>query len=123
MTGVAVVRAKHVACCASGPFAALAGLHVSMVTLTGDPGIGPAYTLNSIAPVVLGRVALSGDVGSPVGALVGALILKTISSLMFVSGLPPLAQPLFERLVLAVAIALGAIGMFRVQSRPEWFRR
>ena len=93
-----------------------------MVTLTGDPNIGPSYTLNSIAAVVLGGVALSGGVGSPIGAVIGALILKTISSLMFFSGLPPLAQPFFEGLILATAIALGALGVFRVRSRLELYR-
>ena len=122
MTGVRVTRAKLAAYGASGTFAALAGLYVSMVTLTGDPGIGPAYTLNSIAAVVLGGIALSGGVGSPLGAVVGALILKTISSLMFFSGLPPLAQPFFEGLVLALAIVLGAFGMINVRNRLELFR-
>jgi ribose transport system permease protein len=121
MTGVRVGQVKLTAYCASGIFAALAGLYVSMVTLTGDPAIGPAYTLNSIAAVVLGGVALSGGVGSPLGAVLGALILKTISSLMFFSGLPPLAQPFFEGLVLAVAIALGALGVFRLRNRLELF--
>jgi len=122
MTGVRVDRVKLAAYGASGIFSALAGLYVSMVTLTGDPAIGPAYTLNSIAAVVLGGIALSGGVGSPVGAVAGALILKTISSLMFFSGLPPLAQPFFEGLVLAVAIALGALGVFRIRNRLELFR-
>lgn len=122
MTGVRVGQVKLAAYGASGTFAALTGLYVSMVTLTGDPGIGPAYTLNSIAAVVLGGISLSGGVGSPLGAVVGALILKTISSLMFFSGLPPLAQPFFEGLVLAVAIALGAFGMLQVRNRLELFR-
>ena len=101
-------------CSSPGCFAQFLYLHTGKVfTLTGDPNIGPSYTLNSIAAVVLGGVALSGGVGSPVGAVIGALILKTISSLMFFSGLPPLAQPFFEGLILATAIALGALGVFR----------
>ena len=104
-----------------GLFAALAGLYVSMITLTGDPNVGPPYTLNSIAAVVIGGVALSGGVGSPLGAALGAFILKTISGLMFFSGLPPLAQPFFEGAILAIAIALGAFGMLRVRSRLERF--
>ncbi|MDG4876254.1 ABC transporter permease [Mesorhizobium sp. WSM4935] len=122
MTGLRVNRLKLVAYSSSGFVAALAGIYVSMVTLTGDPNIGPSYTLNSIAAVVLGGVALSGGVGSPIGAVIGALILKTISSLMFFSGLPPLAQPFFEGLILATAIALGALGVFRVRSRLELYR-
>ncbi|CDX30378.1 Inner-membrane translocator [Mesorhizobium sp. ORS 3359] len=122
MTGLRVNRLKLFAYASSGFIAALAGIYVSMVTLTGDPNIGPSYTLNSIAAVVLGGVALSGGVGSPIGAVIGALILKTISSLMFFSGLPPLAQPFFEGLILATAIALGALGVFRVRSRLELYR-
>lgn len=121
MTGVRVPTVTLAAYGLGGLFAALAGLYVSMVTLTGDPNIGPAYTLNSIAAVVIGGVALSGGVGSPLGAALGAFILKTISALMFFSGLPPLAQPFFEGAILAVAIVLGALGMLRVRSRLERF--
>jgi ribose transport system permease protein len=121
MTGIRVQLVTLSAYGLAGLFSALAGLYVSMVTLTGDPNIGPPYTLNSIAAVVLGGVALSGGVGSPLGAALGAFILKTISGLMFFSGLPPLAQPFFEGAILAIAIALGALGMLRVRSRLERF--
>jgi len=121
MSGVRVSLVTLSAYALAGLFAALAGLYVSMVTLTGDPNIGPAYTLNSIAAVVIGGVALSGGVGSPLGAVLGAFILKTISGLMFFSGLPPLAQPFFEGAILAIAIMLGALGMLRVRSRLERF--
>ena len=122
MTGLRVNQLKLIAYGSSGFIAALAGIYVSMVTLTGDPNIAPSYTLNSIGAIVLGGVALSGGVGNPIGAVIGALILKTISSLMFFSGLPPLAQPFFEGLILATAIALGALGVFRVRSRLELYR-
>jgi ribose/xylose/arabinose/galactoside ABC-type transport system permease subunit len=121
MTGIRVPAVTLTAYALGGLFAALAGLYVSMLTLTGDPNIGPAYTLNSIAAVVIGGVALSGGVGSPLGAALGAFILKTIAALMFFSGLPPLAQPFFEGAILAIAIMLGAIGMLRVRSRLERF--
>jgi len=104
-----------------GLFAGLAGLYFSFVTTTGDAGIGPNYTLNSIAAVVLGGVALRGGVGTLTGALAGAFILKTIGSLMFFSGLPPLAQPFIEGLILAGAIAIGGAGVLRVKNRLEVF--
>ncbi len=121
MTGIRVPAATLAAYAIGGFFAALAGLYISMVTQTGDPNIGPAYTLNSIAAVVIGGVALSGGVGTPLGAVLGAFTLKTISALMFFSGLPPLAQPFFEGAILAIAIVLGALGMLRVRSRLERF--
>ena len=121
MTGVRVPAVTLAAYTLGGVLASFAGLYVSMVTLTGDPNIGPSYTLNSIAAVVIGGVALSGGVGSPLGAALGAFTLKTISALMFFSGLPPLAQPFFEGAILAAAIVLGALGMLRVRSRLDRF--
>lgn len=106
-----------------GLFAGLAGLYFSFVTTTGDAGIGPNYTLNSIAAVVLGGVALRGGVGTLSGAMSGAFILTTIGSLMFFSGLPPLAQPFIEGLILAGAIAIGGAGVLRVKNRLEVFAK
>ena len=121
MTGLQTGLVKLAAYAAGGFFAGAAGFFVSMVTLTGDAGVGTSYTLNSIAAVVLGGVALSGGIGNPLGAVVGALILKTISSLMFFTGLPPLAQPFFEGAILAIAIVLGALNVFRHRSRLQAF--
>jgi ribose/xylose/arabinose/galactoside ABC-type transport system permease subunit len=121
MTGLRTGAVKLASYATGGFFAGAAGFFVAMVTLTGDAGVGPSYTLNSIAAVVLGGVALSGGVGSPMGAVVGALILKTISSLMFFTGLPPLAQPFFEGAILAIAIVLGALNVFRHRSRLQAF--
>ncbi|MEM6658519.1 MAG: ABC transporter permease [Pseudomonadota bacterium] len=106
----------------AGVFAGLAGLFYSFVTTTGDAGIGPGFTLNSIAAVVLGGVLLRGGVGSLIGALAGAFILKTIASLMFFSGIPSLAQPLFEGLILAGAIAIGGADVLRVRNKLEVFK-
>ena len=105
----------------AGVFAGLAGLFYSFVTTTGDAGIGPGFTLNSIAAVVLGGVLLRGGVGSLVGALAGAFILKTIASLLFFSGIPSLAQPLFEGLILAGAIAFGGADVLRARYKLEVF--
>lgn len=106
-----------------GLFAGLAGLYFSFVTTTGDAGIGPNFTLNSIAAVVLGGVALRGGVGTLTGAVAGAFILKTIGALMFFSGLPSLAQPFVEGLILAAAIAIGGADVLRVKNRLEVFGR
>ncbi|MEM9640878.1 MAG: ABC transporter permease [Pseudomonadota bacterium] len=105
----------------AGVFGGLAGLYYSFVTTTGDAGIAAGFTLNSIAAVVLGGVLLRGGVGSLVGALAGAFILKTIASLMFFSGIPSLAQPLFEGLILALAIAIGGADVLRAKNRLEVF--
>ena len=122
-SGTPIKLVKVSAYVIAGLFAAFGGLFVGFVTTTGDAGIGPNYTLNSIAAVVLGGVALRGGVGTLVGAVIGAFILRTIAALMFFSGLPPLAQPLVEGAILAAAIAIGSADILRVKNRLEVFGR
>ncbi|WP_299632068.1 ABC transporter permease [uncultured Roseobacter sp.] len=122
-SGMPVARIRLASFALGGLFAGLAGLYFSLVTTTGDAGIGPNFTLNSIAAVVLGGVALRGGVGTLTGAIAGAFILKTIGALMFFSGLPPLAQPFVEGLILAAAIAIGGADVLRVKNKLEVFGR
>lgn len=122
-SGISVGVIRLASFALGGFFAGLAGLYFSFVTTTGDASIGPNFTLNSIAAVVLGGVLLRGGIGTMTGAIAGAFILKTISALMFFSGLPPLAQPLIEGLILAGAIAIGGADVLRVKNRLEVFSR
>ncbi|THV12333.1 ABC transporter permease [Rhizobium rhizophilum] len=121
LTGINTTSMRISAHVLGGLMAGMAGLYVSMVTMTGDAGIGPTYTLNSIAAIVLGGVSLAGGIGTAVGVAVGAMLLKTVASLMFFSGLPPLAQPFFEGLILALAIAFGSVGVLRVRNKLKLF--
>ena len=77
-----------------------------------------AYTLNSIAAVVIGGTALTGGSGGAFGSLVGALVLRAISFNFRIFDVPPLLQPLFEGLVLLAAVSLGAGRVFRVTQPP-----
>ena len=82
---------------------------------------GCADTLISLAAVVLGGVSLFGGRGSAIGAIFGALAFRTIGDLLFVFDLEPLWQPLFQGVVLLVAVSLGAFALLRVRNRLEWF--
>ncbi|MEO0386626.1 MAG: ABC transporter permease [Pseudomonadota bacterium] len=121
-SGIDTDRVRLAAFALAGLFGGFAGLFYSFVTTTGDAGIAAGFTLNSIAAVVLGGVLLRGGTGSLIGALMGAFILKTIAALMFFSGIPSLAQPLFEGLILAAAIAIGSADVLRSRNRLEVFR-
>lgn len=121
LTGINTTAMRISAHVLGGLMAGMAGLYVSMVTMTGDAGIGPSYTLNSIAAIVLGGVSLAGGIGTAIGVAVGSMLLKTVASLMFFSGLPPLAQPFFEGLILALAIAFGSVGVLRVRNKLKLF--
>jgi ribose transport system permease protein len=123
MSGVPIRRAKFAAYALSGLLAAMGGLFLTFFTYTGEAAYasGNAYTLFSIAAVVLGGVSLFGGRGSAVGAIFGALAFRTIGDLLFVFNLDALWQPLFQGLILLVAVSLGAFGLFRVRNRLEWF--
>ena len=58
--------------------AATAAFFLSSQVLVGDPNVGLAYTLTSIAAAVLGGASLAGGRGSYVGAVIGAVFLTEI---------------------------------------------
>ena len=100
-------------------FAAIGGLFLGFQTFSGDALIGVPYTLNSIAAVVIGGTSLYGGVGGVIGSIFGAYILRTINGVMFFAGAPPLAQPLFEGIILLGAVALAALRVVRIRNRLE----
>ena len=100
------------------------GLYLAIQTSSGNADIqqAGAYTLNSIAAVVLGGTSLLGGVGSAVGSLIGAGILRVISFYFRILDIDPLLQPLIEGVVLLVAVSFGAIRTLRVKNKLDLFR-
>lgn len=123
MSGVPIKRAKFAAYTLSGLLASMGGLYLTFFTYTGEAAYasGSAYTLFSIAAVVLGGVSLFGGRGSAIGAIFGAFAFRTIGDLLFVFSFDPLWQPLFQGVVLLLAVSIGAFGLIRVRNRLEWF--
>jgi ribose transport system permease protein len=121
LSGLDIRRAKLTAYALSGLLASLAGLLLTCLTWSGEASapIGGTYTLNSIAAVVIGGVSLFGGVGSAIGAVFGAFVLRTIEDLLFVFDLPPLWQPLFQGTVLLVAVSLGALRLLKLRNRLD----
>jgi ribose transport system permease protein len=124
MSGLPINQAKLAAFTLGGFFAGCAGLYLAIQTGSGNADIpqAGAYTLNSIAAVVLGGVSLMGGVGSVVGALIGALIIRALSFYFRILSIDPLLQPLVEGIVLLAAVSLGALRTLRVKNRLELFR-
>ena len=123
MSGVPVQRAKFMVYLLSGLLASVAGLFLTCVTSSGEASAanGSTYTLYSIAAVVLGGVSLFGGSGSAIGAIFGALMFRTIGDLLFVFDLDPLWQPLFQGVVLTLAVGLGSARLLRVRNRLELY--
>ncbi len=124
MSGLPVARAKIAAFTLAGFFASCGGLYLAIQTSSGNADVtqAGAYTLNSIAAVVLGGTSLLGGIGGAIGSLIGAGILRVISFYFRILSIDPLLQPLIEGLVLLAAVSLGALRTFRVKNKLELFR-
>jgi len=131
MSGIKVWRSKLAAYMLGGFFAGCGGLYLAVQTGSGNADIpqAGAYTLNSIAAVVIGGTSLFGGAGGVIGSVFGASALRAISfcfrvfdttgPLGFLSN--PLLQPIFEGVILLVAVSLGAARVFRVRNRLSLF--
>lgn len=124
MSGLPIARAKIAAFTLGGFFAACGGLYLAIQTSSGNADLqqAGAYTLNSIAAVVLGGTSLLGGVGGAVASLVGAAILRVISFYFRILDIDPLLQPLIEGMVLLIAVSFGAIRTLRVKNKLDLFR-
>ena len=124
MSGLPIERAKIAAFTLAGFFAGCGGLFLAIQTSSGNADIpqAGAYTLNSIASVVIGGTSLLGGTGSAIGSIFGAMILRVISFLFRIFDIAPLLQPLFEGLILLAAVSIGALRVLRVKNTLELFR-
>ncbi|MDX8435281.1 ABC transporter permease [Mesorhizobium abyssinicae] len=105
-SGVPVDMARVAAYAISGLLSTSAGLFVAAQTGSGDPVIGNAFTLNSIAAAVLGGIGFLGGQGTMRGALAGSLLLSLMISVMFFLGFTPVAQYVAQGLIIIGAVAI-----------------
>jgi ribose transport system permease protein len=106
-SGLAVTRIRIQGYVLCGFFAALAALAITGATASGDPRVGAAMTLNSVAAVVLGGTALSGGTGTVLGSIIGALIIALIESLVYFVGIPSDWQNLSKGVAILLALMIG----------------
>jgi ribose transport system permease protein len=123
-SGIPIGRVKIVVYALSGLLASIAGLLLTFVTYSGEASssIGGTYTLNSIASVVIGGTSLMGGFGSAIGSILGAFVLRSIEDLLFVMDLDPLWQPLFQGVILLIAVSLGAFRLLKLKNRLTLFQ-
>lgn len=124
MSGVPINRAKVLAYALSGLLAAIAGLLLTAITYSGAAKMAIAndYTLNSIGAVVIGGTSLFGGVGSAVGSIFGAFVMRTVGDLLIVFDINPVLQPLFVGVVLLVAVCIGSLRVLRIKNKLDLYR-
>ncbi|HWC67418.1 MAG TPA: ABC transporter permease [Acidimicrobiales bacterium] len=118
LSGVRIARTRVLAYSIGGLFAGFAGLVVTASTGGGEPRatIGTNATLNSVAAVVLGGVALTGGVGGLVGPVLAALCLTLIPAIMLGLGWDP-SNAETARGVIIILVVLVA-GLLQSRKRP-----
>jgi ribose/xylose/arabinose/galactoside ABC-type transport system permease subunit len=80
--GWSLLRARVALYGLAGVFGVLAGLALTGLNTTGDANVGTQYTLTSIAAVIVGGSEFFGGIVSPVGAVIGSMIMLLTGSLL-----------------------------------------
>lgn len=123
MSGLAIGRSRFAAYSFAGVLSAAGGLLLALISLSGEASAsqGGLYTLNSIAAVAIGGTSLFGGSGGMIGSILGALVLRTISDLLFVFNAPALWQPLFQGFILLGAVCVGGLRVLRRKNHLDVF--
>lgn len=109
LIGIPVSRTKWIAFILSGLFAALAGfLYASRVGFV-TPTDGNGYEMTAIAACVIGGIALTGGTGSVLGAVLRAIIMSSVSSILVFLGFSSNYNNVINGLMLIVIVVVGTI--------------
>ncbi|MDT3378465.1 ABC transporter permease [Labrys portucalensis] len=109
MLGIRVDLVRLIVFVAAGALAALAGVLMVARLGTAQPSIGDTWVLAPIAACVIGGVATTGGVGSPIGAILGAGIIAIIENIIVLFGVSPYWQGIVSGAIVVLAISFDAI--------------
>jgi len=103
--GWSVLKARMAAYAFAALFAILAGLALSGVISAGDPTTSANYTLLTVASVILGGGQFSGGRAVPFGAVIGALAISLVTSMLSLLNVSSSYQTGVQGVVLILVLA------------------
>lgn len=109
MLGIRVDRIRLLVFTLAGMLSALAGLLMVARLGTAQPSIGQTWVLAPIAAAVIGGVATTGGIGSPLGAIFGAGIIAIIENIIVLFGVSPYWQGVVSGVIVVLAISFDAL--------------
>jgi ribose transport system permease protein len=109
MLGIRVDRIRILVFTIAGFLSALAGLLMVARLGTAQPSIGETWVLPPIAASVIGGVATTGGIGTPLGAILGAGIIAIIENIIVLFGVSPYWQGVVSGVIVVLAISFDAI--------------
>ena len=117
LSGVRATRTKVTAFAVAGALSALAGFSSVSISGVGNPTTdGGVLTLNAVAAIVLGGVALTGGVGSVIAVVPAALVLFFFNPILSALGVDPnRAQVIQGVLIVVVMMVAGLLEWRRIR--------
>ena len=94
----------------AGLFGVFAGLAVTASTTSGDANASASYTLLTVAAVILGGSEFSGGVVAPIGAVIGAITVGLVGSLLAFLNVSPEYQSGVQGAILIIVLAGRVLG-------------
>ncbi|MCB8839829.1 ABC transporter permease [Aurantimonas sp. VKM B-3413] len=107
--GWSLLRAKVTMYALAGLFGVMSGMILVGTTTSADANIALRYTLLSIAGVILGGGEFTGGRVSPIGAVLGALTLALVGSLLSFLRIAPEWQIGAQGIILILVLALRSL--------------
>lgn len=111
LSGVSVARTRLLAYALGGMFATLGGLALTAGTQNGSAHSGDQYTLNSVAAIVIGGVALTGGRGGMAGPIAAAFILNLLSAILGFLNVNPNYSQVIQGVVVVEAVMIGGVAL------------
>lgn len=109
MLGIRVNRVRLLVFGVAGAISGLAGVLMVARLGTAQPSIGDGWVLAPIAASVIGGVATTGGIGSPIGAIFGAGIIAIIENIIVLFGVSPYWQGIVSGAIVVLAISFDSI--------------
>ena len=117
LIGISVSRIKFLSYLICGVFAAIGGiLYASRIGFV-TPIDGTGYEMTAIAACVIGGIALEGGQGTTFGALIGSLLMTSISSILVFLNFPSTFNNTITGGILIAIVVFGAISNERMSEK------
>lgn len=116
LVGIRTVTVKTVAYALAGALAGLGAVLYTAQASSGQPTLANGLELQTIAAAVIGGAALGGGSGTPLGTLLGAIVITVLGNGMNIAGVTPYVQ----QVVLGFAIILAVVWERLQRNLTHW---
>ena len=118
LSGISVAWTRIGAYALGSALAGMGGLALTATSGIGDALSGQYYTLNSVAAVVLGGVALVGGVGGLIGPIAAAFVLTLVKSILILKGVDQNWAQVIQGTLIVLVVMIGGLALRQRGKHP-----